>query len=637
MYPSQGPIRLDSDWPGLDLKPDEVRVDPDTLERVSYRLMAQHYAHMDGQTLGTLSFLGAAGLENYDHPFGFWPTAEYMERGLEQARQGLLEYYRILDEQIEAAADLFKQTAQEYRELDEGIKQELEATAEVWDRLATPADLPVAPGGAAGSFQHTTLVEGILMPEDTSNYDADWIIAQMKQLRERETWRVLSWRGDTYTQVADRLEDIADAVKSEATTLAEEWNSEASVAAQRALQRIAGTARHLSESARGVAEFVYRSADALQTAAHDFPDDTDVSWWGDVEDFFSPGSPNQEAKYREVRQKLASLNETYTHINNVELPKQISADLPVLTELPPSVDRDRDWGGGSGGIGAGGGFVPSSPPRVPMPPVGEVPPPAGGPGGASGVAQVPGQPIGADPGTGGPGGIGGLEPPGGLAPPGGLESPGGSGGGLAGATPGAVPGGIPGGVGGPGAAGPGGLGGGPGGLGPGGGLGGPGGGVAPGGGAVGPLAGGVAPGAAGGRGAGGASGLGRGAGGTGRVGGVMPVGGAGAAGTGGRGAGGRVGGAVGGGRPGAVGGAGAAGGKPGAVGGGKPGVVGGAVGGAAGSGGAVTGRGGMAGGMVPMAGAGRGGEKGHSRPDSWLVEDDDPWQVDDDVPPGVIR
>lgn len=31
------------------------------------------------------------------------------------------------------------------------------------------------------------------------------------------------------------------------------------------------------------------------------------------------------------------------------------------------------------------------------------------------------------------------------------------------------------------------------------------------------------------------------------------------------------------------------------------------------------------------------GEQGHSRPDSWLVEDDDPWQVDGDVPPGVIR
>src|SRR5690606_5554960 len=337
MYPSQGPIRLDPTWPGLDLKPDEVRVDPDTLERVSFRLMAEHYAHMDGHTLGTLTFLGAAGLENYDQPFGFWPTAAYMERGLEQARQGLLEYYRILDQQIEAAANLFKQTAQEYRDLDEGIKQDLEATAEVWDRLATPADAPVAPGVAAGSFQHTTLVEGILAPEDTSNYDADWIVAQMNQLRQREPWRVLSWRGDTYHQVADRLRDIARTIRSEATNLAGEWNSEASVAAQRALQRIAATAEHLSESARGLAEFVHRSAEALQTAAHDFPEHAGVPWWDDVNDFLSAGSPKQEAKYQEIRQKLAALNETYTHINNLELPKQISADLPVLTEMPPSI------------------------------------------------------------------------------------------------------------------------------------------------------------------------------------------------------------------------------------------------------------------------------------------------------------
>jgi hypothetical protein len=41
--------------------------------------------------------------------------------------------------------------------------------------------------------------------------------------------------------------------------------------------------------------------------------------------------------------------------------------------------------------------------------------------------------------------------------------------------------------------------------------------------------------------------------------------------------------------------------------------------------------------MMPMAGAGRGKGKEHSSHDSWLVEDDDPWHGDENVPPGVIR
>jgi hypothetical protein len=101
-----------------------------------------------------------------------------------------------------------------------------------------------------------------------------------------------------------------------------------------------------------------------------------------------------------------------------------------------------------------------------------------------------------------------------------------------------------------------------------------------------------------------------------------------------------------GGRPGVIGGGGVGGGSAGgagagARGGGAGGAGAGARGGGAGAvgaGGTGAARPGMAGAMMPAGGAGRGGaNQAHRQPDSWLLEDDDPWRDDTEAPPEVIE
>ena len=146
--------------------------------------------------------------------------------------------------------------------------------------------------------------------------------------------------------------------------------------------------------------------------------------------------------------------------------------------------------------------------------------------------------------------------------------------------------------------------------------------------------GGVGPGIGGGGlpgGGGGGLGGAGGGGGGGMVGGV-PIGGAGGAMAGGAaGRGGVAGGAIAGGAAAGRGGA-AGGGAMLGGGAGAGGATGGAAGrGGAGGGGAAGGRGGAGGGMTPMAGMGYGTGKNeeHASSDTWLKEDENPWDPDD--------
>jgi hypothetical protein len=663
-------VPLDPSWPGLDAPSGEIRVDPATLRAYAGELNAKA-DELEGQAAGT-----PTGLQTSATPtdgssmFGRWPTAVMMEYSLDSAREGVASYYRLVVGQLRAAAALFEATADTYEGIDQSSQARLEAAG--WDQITLPADAHPASTQAAGQFSESAEVPYIDQYENVENYDPQWILDEINYVQQNNLPGQLSTAGQAFEASGTNLTDVAETVKGLGRRLDTDWRSETSVAAQYALRRIEGTARHLGEASTKVAEFARRSSTELQTAVSSFPD-VDRSTWESVTDTLNPfGDPAAEGKANEVRDALARLNEAYRDTNYTNLPPYVNANLPIL----PNPDRNRTGfetggsGGGGGGIsGAGAGYTPPSRPTMPVPPT----VPTAPVGGESGAVVGPSSPGGVG-GSGGGGTIPGISGVPGPGTPGAGELPGAGtdlSGGLAGAgAPGPAGGGFAGGA--PAGAAPGGIGAGgvtPGGVGAGAG---PAGGGIPG--AVGP-GGIVAPGAAGagGRGAtGGAAGRGAiprasgrggaipGVGGAGGVpgrtgGGVVgaPVGGAGAA--GGRGAtGGRTSGPGVGGRPGATGG-GVAGGRPGVAGGGVVGAggAGGRTGAAGGAGGRAGGPGAGAGGrpgapgtgaggrgaagMMPMAGAGRGKDKESSQHDSWLVEDDDPWRGDEEAPPPVIR
>jgi hypothetical protein len=670
-------IQVDGGWRGT-APGQDVRVDPETLERVGYQLMGHAgglgrdpaaysypimYGYVEAESVeGTTADLKYLVDEVRARPgwFGSWETARLMENSLVEAGQAILNFYQQLETQLGEAGRLFTTTARDYQGTDQDSAAALDAT---WDHVASrPVDEPGPGGQRAGEIERSREVPYISVYEDVDSQDPKQILNEIKQVQG--SWTNLSRAGEAFAAAARQLRNTYGELKGASATLDGAWSSESSAASQQALQKIAATAEHLAEVSEKVSEYSYESGETLSRAVGTFPLDTDLDALKDVSvaeqttDFlgFTDNANEYDAKVAEIRQAKATLNENYRSVNYTMLPSNVNVRLPELKAMPI-----RDEGsdpGGSGGSGGGPGSSVASPGSPGASGAGSGGSSGAAPAGASTVSSVagPGELAGAGSGFAGggiPGGVGsdldlssgGLAGAGGLGPVGGAPAPGG-GVGVGGIGPagGGIPGGItPGGVGGPGAGvvGPGGVG-----LTPG---------VVPG------------TGGAGGRSTTGGSGpLGRGSAGgvsgagarpgvpgarPGITGGMVPAGGAGAGGA----SGGRSGGTGVGGRPGAGGGVGGAGARPGVAGarpGGAGGMVpaGGAGAGASGSGSRAGGPGaggrpGMTGGTaggrgaggMPMAGVGRGKDKEHSSHDSWLVEDDDPWRGDEDVPPGVIK
>src|SRR5690606_7843863 len=180
-YPTSR-VRLDPSWPGLTAPAQEVRVDPDTLERIGAVLTGQASSMTadnsalppgisyldDARRSTTVGLEKDTGMGEGEPWFGEWPTAVQMEHGLTTDQGSILHYYRLLADQLRAAGELFKATADDYREIDQGAKVDLEARAAGWDQVGTPA---VAPVQSAGEFRDTTRVPFINQREDTSQYD----------------------------------------------------------------------------------------------------------------------------------------------------------------------------------------------------------------------------------------------------------------------------------------------------------------------------------------------------------------------------------------------------------------------------------------------------------------------------------
>lgn len=603
----QNRIRLDPSWPGVRAPAEEVTVDPDTLERLGRLLvghasgLASDQSHLptgvsyfdDSRRSTTVGLRQATESSQGSHWFGEWPTAVLMEHSLTTAGANLAYYYERLVEQVAAAGHLFRATSDDYRAVEAGAMANLEAHAAGWDRLAAPIEAPA--GQPAGEFRQTSPVPYINEYEDVSEYDPDWVLAEVEKLRSAQPWGRIQSVADTFDATTERLTSLATMLRGQAEALAAEWDSETSAACQRALQRITATAEHLAESAQQLADFSHRSAEVLQEAVSGFPTEVegrDVREW--LADAVTPGEdPHREEKINEVRDALARLNDSYRTVNYTTLPGEIGAHLPLLPDPgegirppsppPPAVDRP---------------LLPT-PPRT-SPPFSE--------GVVAGPGAGTGLPVGAGitgfPAAGAAGGpdLAADEPPGpagGLAGAAAVPSPGGPpGGGGAGIGTGVGAGTTPAG---PTAGGPGSL---PGGVGSGG---------------VGLVPGNASSGT--GRSATSSGSAGRGAAGsrpgTGAVTGVAPVGGTGG-GTGGSGGTGRRHGTGpqgrGDGGSGSNSGAGASG-RPAA----RPGTPGP--------------------GILPTANPrGSAREDPDRRPDGWLTEDDDPWQSNEDPPPPpVIR
>src|SRR5690606_26427943 len=130
---------------------------------------------------------------------------------------------------------------------------------------------------------------------------------------------------------------VVDLLRNNAESLATEWQSETSVAAQKALQRIAATAEHLADTSAKMSTFANRSAEGLQEAVSGFPPEGDDRSLGEkVLDAINPfGDPHKEEKANQVRDALARLNEAYRDVNYTSLPAEVAADLPVL---PPAIE-----------------------------------------------------------------------------------------------------------------------------------------------------------------------------------------------------------------------------------------------------------------------------------------------------------
>lgn len=583
-------VPLEGNWPGLEPRSGQVEVDPDALDSVGNQLLGEG-AGSDGITPDQLE--AKVNPQSCNGWFGFWPTAGYMQHSLQTAGGSIAFYFRKVLDQVNAAATLFQATAEDYRRIDQGAATSLKAHAAGWDRLASEVDTNVEP---AGEFRDSTEVPYISQYEDVSGYDADWIASEMERIKASQSWTNISDAGTALSSTATRLRFLASSMRGLATKIDGQWSSETAAAAQRALQRIASTASDLAEKADRTSTFAHESAGTLQRAAQGFGDDRNLFEKG--VDAVNPfGDSNKDSMRRE---QLELLNEQYRDVNYTTLPPYVNADLPNLP-TPKGVRRESPPAGGDG-VGGSGGYVPPSSPNMPAPP----PAPPGS--GTGGVTPGPGAPQMVGPGELGPeaGFDGGGIPGGDVTLPGDQEWSDGDGG-LAGVGPGPLgpsgpglpsgPGGAPLGPGGlnPAAAtptGPGGLPAGGGGIGmvPGTNLG-----ATPGRGTAGTV-----PGRPGTPGIGGRSGVPSGA---------MPTGGSGAGNAGGgRGAGG-VRGAGGTGGP-------SAGGRPGLAGGARPGTTGG----------------------MPMGGSRRGesDEEGTER-NTWLMEDEDPWHGDENVPPPVIR
>jgi hypothetical protein len=107
-------VPLDADWPDLDAASHRFRVDHDTLRAIGDKLAGQVAEYQQGP--GSPAAL--AGTTSLGAAWGSWQSAEPTRAAAEQAMRHVLEVYRRLLAEYEAAGHLLLRTAQNYADAD---------------------------------------------------------------------------------------------------------------------------------------------------------------------------------------------------------------------------------------------------------------------------------------------------------------------------------------------------------------------------------------------------------------------------------------------------------------------------------------------------------------------------------------
>jgi hypothetical protein len=300
--------------------------------------------------------------------------------------------------------------------------------------------------------------------------------------------------GQAYSAAAKRFARTADLLRKYATVLANAWNSDDSIAAQRQLQRLFATTQDWSERSATVGAALTQHGSDLEWFRRNLPIDDNgrilrgtEKWDGytkkDIEDlglitkngFLSADKTYEFATIEAAQRHMNYLNSFTFDANNKAMPEHVTTDLPETgthgAGSPPSAHPPQapgsghgaGSGGGSGGSpggGAGRGSIPTggggSPvahgggsqiagPHPYASPASTPPVPSHGHGGLSGLPSGGPGGGGSDPfGRGGLGGLGGGSQ-GGVPGFGGAGAAGGGGGGIGGlpTTTGGRPGNSP--------------------------------------------------------------------------------------------------------------------------------------------------------------------------------------------------
>ncbi len=111
-------VPLDSDWPDLDAASHRLRVDDGTLRQTGTKLAAGAGTYRQGP--GSPATL--AGSVSLDAAWGGWESAAPTRTAAQQAMRHVLDAYRRLLEDYEAAGHLLLQTAHNYAEADIGTR-----------------------------------------------------------------------------------------------------------------------------------------------------------------------------------------------------------------------------------------------------------------------------------------------------------------------------------------------------------------------------------------------------------------------------------------------------------------------------------------------------------------------------------
>jgi hypothetical protein len=107
-------VPLDADWPDLDAASHRFRVDYGALREAGAKLAGQIGTYQRGP--GSPQSL--TGTMSLDAAWGGWESAAPTRAAAQQAMQHVLEAYRRLLSEYEAAGHLLQQTAQNYAEAD---------------------------------------------------------------------------------------------------------------------------------------------------------------------------------------------------------------------------------------------------------------------------------------------------------------------------------------------------------------------------------------------------------------------------------------------------------------------------------------------------------------------------------------